>query len=441
MTIYRRSLLYLRRKKGRAMLLFGLFWVISILLMLCVNILFGSEETAGKLRTELGAVLYIRPYGEKKMADGVMTDISTPQISEESVEEILRSCGSEIKDYNVEHSGYVKSEDIQFFSGMADNEESLMGKLVGVRNSQLSEDFLSGRLKLCAGNPVQAGDKNSVLISRELAEKNHLKVGDKLRLTHAEIDEKDGRYTDSIPEKTIFCEVWIAGIYEITAGEDNPSLPAAGMPENRIYAADCVLVSLKEQREGIYEGEVTLLIKDPVRLEAVKEKIQEIGSIDWENHILRENDFQYKKISGQLKGIQTSARILLFFGAAAGVGVLMLSLLLQLRGRTAEAGILLALGRTKTEIALQFDLEILIVLSAGYLAAAAVMGLLEGTVNTALFGGLLENSGIKAPYIQLKFWQCLLIFAGEAAAALSAAFVCSRTVLRLKPKEILTKMS
>lgn len=62
MGICKRAVLYLVRKKGKAALLFLIFFFVSAFLLICFSILSGTEQAARELRTNIGAAFYIRPY-------------------------------------------------------------------------------------------------------------------------------------------------------------------------------------------------------------------------------------------------------------------------------------------------------------------------------------------------------------------------------------------
>ena len=80
------------------------------------------------------------------------------------------------------------------------------------------------------------------------------------------------------------------------------------------------------------------------------ERVEALSSIDWDNHILRGNDFQYQQIAGPLQNLQSLAAALTALTCGIGFGILGLLLLLRLRGRVHEAGVYLSLGRPKGEI-------------------------------------------------------------------------------------------
>ena len=71
MGVFRRAALYLVRKKGKATLLFLIFFLFSGLLLFCFSILDGTEKASRDLRSNIGAAFYIRPYTQMTLADGI----------------------------------------------------------------------------------------------------------------------------------------------------------------------------------------------------------------------------------------------------------------------------------------------------------------------------------------------------------------------------------
>ena len=85
MGIFRRAALYLVRKKGKATLLFLIFFLVSGLLLICFSILDGTEQASRDLRANIGAAFYIRPYVQMILEDGVLSEGTAPVISEQSI--------------------------------------------------------------------------------------------------------------------------------------------------------------------------------------------------------------------------------------------------------------------------------------------------------------------------------------------------------------------
>lgn len=185
MGIFRRAALYLARKKGKAALLFLIFFLVSALLLICFSILEGTKQAAGDLRSNIGAAFYIRPYAQMTLEDGGISEGATPVISQRSIEEVVSTARGQVKAYNTEHYGYVKSEQLHFLPGAGDNAASNMGQVTAVRDSGLTDVFLNEEYTLLAGRHIRPEDENKILISAELAAENSLEVGDMITLTHA----------------------------------------------------------------------------------------------------------------------------------------------------------------------------------------------------------------------------------------------------------------
>lgn len=448
MGICRRAALYLARKKGKAVLLFLIFFLVSGLLLICFSILDGTRQAARDLRTNIGAAFYIRPYAQMTLEDGVVSEVSAPVISGQSIEEVKEIAGEELKACNTEHYGYAKSSQLHFLPGSGDSEDSNMGQVTAVRDSALTEFFLNGEYTLLSGRHIEPQDENKILISAELAAENQLEVGDVITLTHAGLDQRDGLYMDTISEKTVYVETEIVGIFQCSGASDSPDAPTAGKSVNHILSDSHLLVNLKEQEEGIYEGEIAFYISDPLELDSLLERVKAVDSIDWDNHILRENDFQYEQIAGQLQNVQDTAWFLIVLTAVLSMAVLMLILAIRIRGRIHEAGIYLSLGKSKTEIIGQFILEAWMLLLVSFCLAFFLSLLCSGLCNDVLFGPLLPATGTAAlqtggrtDYIQPDFLQSALLFAGESAAVLLTVLIAGIMIVTWKPKEILAKMS
>ena len=450
MGVCRRAALYLARKKGKAILLFLIFFLVSALLLICFSVLNGTGQAARDLRSNIGAAFYIRPYAQMTLEDGALSEGTTPVIFQQSIDEVIDAAQGQVKAYNTEHYGYAKSEQLHFLPGAGDNEASNMGQVTAVRDSQLTDVFLNEECTLISGRHIQPEDENKILISAELAAENDLKVGDILTLTHAGLDQRDdGTYIDTIPEKTAFAKAEIVGIFQADGADNGMDAPTAGKAVNHIYSDSHLLVNLQEQQEGIFEGEIAFYIADPLELDTILERVEAIQSIDWVNHILKENDFQYEQIAGQLQNLQNLAAALIALAATLGIVILMQILMVQIRGRIREAGIYLSVGKPKMEIIGQFALEAWGLLIVGFLSAFLLWLFCSGPVNGLLFGALVQGTGTAAlqtggntmNYLQPDLIHSGVLLAGELAAVLLTVLAASRAILRLKPKEILTKMS
>lgn len=440
MNVGKRAFLYLTRKKGKNLLLGIVFLLISFSLLTGSVVYLGIRQVSEDLRSDIGASFNIRPYEQFDVNNGQVSSKGTPVMDEQSIRRVISIVGKELKCYNTEHSGYVKGENLSFLAGTGHSEESNMGTVKAVRDSSLCQAFLDEEYELAEGKHIKSEDNGKILISKALAEQNNLAVGDKITLTHAKLGSDDGVYTDLMKEKSAYETVEIKGIYDIKNASDNALNPTAKKAENLIFSDSQLLISLQEQEQGVYEGEISFFIADPLHLDKMVSEIKGIDSIAWNNHIINANDFKYSKIAEQFQSMQKVVVALLAVAAVLGFLVLMLILTFRIRGRMQEAGILLAVGKSKQQIIGQFLIEAMILLWIGFLLAIIIFLPLADTLNSLLFD-FITQSTIHKNYLQPDFLHFVILLILENLGVLLTVLVCSGVILSLKPKEILTKMS
>lgn len=448
-----RAMLYISRKKGKTLSLFLVIFTVAVFLISCFGVLNASERLSKDIRTSVGAAFYIRAKTEVSTNRNGETEVkeNSVNITQKQIDEIMLT--GEIKYWNPINYGMVKSDKLQFIPGDKHTEESNMGKVTGLRLSALAPDFTDEAAVLTEGKHITAADSGKILISEGLANNNRLSVGDKLTLTHAKLGKSDGEYIDEISVKTAYVQVEISGIYKLNIG-DNAVKPTPSVAENGIYASLDVLDKLEESEKGVYTGEVDFYITDPARLDDLTRNVQLLDSIDWTAHFIRTNDFQYSKIADRLISLGDLVKILLVAVSSVSAVFLTLLLTMRMRGRMQEAGVLLAAGISKGDIMAGFLLEVLSVaifaMLLSYAASFGVIGFLEHN----LFGGLQPNllndetlsAGIKSSvraenYLKLSAMETLLIYVCQLIVTAASVFASSIMIMRLKPKEILSKMA
>lgn len=453
MNFAKRTFLYVSRKKGKTVSLFLLTFIVAVFLISCFSILSASERLAKDIRTSLGAAFYIRANTAVSMNENGESEVkeNSVNISQKEIDEIMKT--GEIKYCNPINYGFVKSDDIQFIPGEKHTDENNMGKVTALRFSALAPDFTDETAVLTEGNPITETDNRKILISEQLASANHLSVGDVVTLTHAKLGELNGAYIDEIPIKTAYVQAEVSGIYKLNI-EDTAVKPTAGVAENGIYASLDVLNELHESKTGVYTGEVDFYITDPAQLESITRNVWLLPSIDWTTHFIRINDFQYSKIADELHSLGDLVKILLVCVSVVSTAVLTLILAMRIRGRMRETGILLAAGISKKQILVQFLLEVLsvtvIALILSYIVSLGITRFLGYSLFSELQPDLLNEetlitaakSGIQIEnYLKLSGAKISLIYLCQFVVVTVSTFVSSIMIMRLKPKEILSKMS
>lgn len=449
----KRAGLYLLRKKGKAISIFLLIMVVSTFLIPCFSLLTASEKLASDIRGALGAAFYLRAStGIVSDENGEMTVTENHiRITDNEIKRI-QNCGN-IAYYNPINYGYAKGEQLTFIHGEKHTEDNNMGAVTALRYSALETDFVDEALALAAGRHITKADTNAILISSEVAAVNGLSVGDKIVLSSSELGEADGEYIDVWSGERKETVVTIVGIYDILEADANVTA-TAGRQENRIYASIDVLTQLAASEPSVYTGEVGFYVIDPKTLDEIVSKVRQIKEIDWKTHFIRTNDFQYSKISDSLTSLGDLIKILSACVSIVSAAILTLILTLRIRGRIPEAGILLGAGIPKGEIIKQFLLEVLSVAAAAFLFSyAAGFGISHNLGNhlladfqpnlinaAALQNGMSDAVGIDS-YLTLGIGKTLLIYGCQLIVVALSVLLSSASILKLKPREILTKMS
>lgn len=445
--------LYLLRKKGKTISIFLLIMVVSTFLISCFSLLAASEKLASDIRGALGAAFYLRAStGIVSDENGEMTVMENHIRMTDNEIKRIQNCGN-IAYYNPVNYGYAKGEQLTFIHGEKHTEDNNMGAVTALRYSALETDFADEVLALAAGRHITEADTNVVLISSEVAAVNGLSVGDKIVLSSSELGEADGEYIDVWSGERKETVVTIVGIYDILEADANVTA-TAGRQENRIYASIDVLTQLAASEPSVYTGEVGFYVTDPKTLDEIVSKVQQIEEIDWNTHFIRTNDFQYSQISDSLTSLGDFIKILLACVSIVSAAILNLILTLRIRGRIPEAGILLGAGIPKGEIIKQFLLEVLSVAATAFLFSyAAGFGISHNLGNhlladfrpapinaAALQNGMSDAVSIDS-YLTLGIGKTLLIYGCQLIVVVLSVLLSSASILKLKPREILTKMS
>ena len=296
----------------------------------------------------------------------------------------------------------------------------------GSYNSQYHELFLSGRFELVEGTHITDDMTNSIIISREVAEWNDLKLGDTVT----------GIY---YPENnTPAVDMEIVGIFDVVADKDDQ---VNMYDDSSYYAYSSFVFCSMDAAEGLIKGwgedgegisEAYYYVTDAARLENVIQKVQSISSINWNNFNITANDEVYQNISSALSDTGTLITTLIIVITAVSMVLIILILSMSIRSRERETGILLAVGIAKPAVILQYVLETLLIAVVAFPLAYLSSKQVAGTLGT-LFGKAAENVIVTPEHFML-----VAIVGGILLVA--AVLVSSISTMRLKPKQILSQM-
>ncbi|WP_288678222.1 ABC transporter permease [uncultured Clostridium sp.] len=225
--------------------------------------------------------------------------------------------------------------------------------LTGVNESSKENKFVSGAYKLIEGKHLENQDKNKVLMHKDLAKKNNLKVGDKIKIKSNLFDADNEKGAN----ETV--EVEIKGLFD---GHNNGvvSVPQELYENTLITDINTAAKVYGNTEDTAAYQDATFFVKGDKNLEKV---IKDIGKLDinWREYNLIKSSSNYPALQQSISGLYSIANKL-FAGSLIFAGVVVsLLLFLWINARKKEIAVLLSLGISKLTIFGQFLIELIFI--------------------------------------------------------------------------------
>ncbi|MBE7128784.1 ABC transporter permease [Bacillus mycoides] len=474
MNFMKRAILSMKKRVGTSLILMAVFLIVTNLVLAGFTIQNASKKAADAARKKLGADVTLSldfdKLGQQARETGEMPN--PPKLNTKEADQLAKS--KYVKDYNYITSTLGISDGLKLV-GASEGEEEGKGKagmaavrggsgsgteidmnssfmIEGVRKTALQESFKNGKSKIIDGKPIteQMEDQNVALMEKRLAELNNLKVGDKVKVQSG--DKKET------------LEVEIIGIYETNEQAMGQQAPPIMDPANKLYMPHSTMKKL-EIDQGISSIQVVYFLKDPQKIEAFKEEAKK-SDIDFNYYKLDAHDSLYKQMIGPIENISSTSQMIIYIVSIAGAIILGLIIMLSIKARRKEMGILLSIGEKKWKLMAQFVVEVVCIailafglsittgakisqfignnlLSSEIATAGEETNTSQnGTVMVAGPGGTVQNQK-KDPIDKIN-----VSVTGEdvgkmggigLAIAILATLLPALSILRLNPKQILLK--
>lgn len=225
--------------------------------------------------------------------------------------------------------------------------------ITGVNDSEKETKFVSGAFQLVEGEHLATGDKNKVLLHKDLAEKNNLKLGDTIKVKSNLFDADNEKGADETVEVTI------KGLFD---GHNKGGVSVAQeLYENTIISDIDTAARVYGNTEdtAVYQ-DATFFVKGDKNLDSV---IKDLGKLDvnWREYNLIKSTSNYPALQQSISGIYSIADKL-FIGSLIFAGaVVSLLLFLWMNARKKEIAVLLSLGISKANVLMQFLAELIFI--------------------------------------------------------------------------------
>ena len=393
MNTWKRAVTYLVKNKVRCVLLLLVLAVISTIMMFSLCLKNGVQESVENLQETYGSNFTVKVDTEN---EGEL-----PEFNETTVEKICETSG--IRDWCIQSDGIeLYFDDMEFIPGLSaalllideeeeDKEEDYYIRVMhpyGYSKSELSYYFQTNTVELIKGRHIRESDRNVVIISDEVAEKNELRIGDHItgELSKSILEGGDRDY--------VYCEVEleIIGIFHANVTQvTNEYTLEWNIIQNYLfvdYQTELALWELYDEINGIVDYPlrmtVDFYVDNPDEIETIIKRVKEKEDIDWEGLTVEVNDSTYQSALSPLQTINGLAVFLFVFILIVCVILLTLILRMWMKTRKKEMGILLSIGVGQKKIICQFLLEGFIILFIAVLLSVGVTATVSDKVGNRI---------------------------------------------------------
>ena len=364
----KRAFLYVARKKGKSILLFFILLIMSTFVLTGLSTQKASQEAQKNLREALGGEFYVsvelsesNPYFRRvDDGEGALDLYTELPVTRDMINAIMEIGGIEKYDASAQT---LVSTNLTIFPGNVPLKGELNNKIYArtVAGTENNSFFQSGIMELTEGKHITGNESNAAVISRDMADQNSLQIGDSISL---QADEE--------------AEVRIIGIYEIRKPDPAyASIVTYEKLENQIFIDTSALQDLfGDMPVGFYEAAFS--VYDPAQLDSIMSEVKGLFAIDWRAFKVAADNQTYLDAAAPLQKLQALVSSTIWVIALVSVVILSLILTMWGRSRIHETGVFLSLGIGKMRIIGQYLAEVLMIaviaFGCSYFTSNAVAG-------------------------------------------------------------------
>ena len=364
----KRAFLYVTRKKGKSILLFFILLIMSTFVLTGLSTQKASQEAQKNLREALGGEFYVsvelsesNPYFRRvDDGEGALDLYTELPVTRDMINAIMEIGGIEKYDASAQT---LVSTNLTIFPGNVPLKGELNNKIYArtVAGTENNSFFQSGIMELTEGKHITGNESNAAVISRDMADQNSLQIGDSISL---QADEE--------------AEVRIIGIYEIRKPDPAyASVVTYEKLENQIFIDTSALQDLfGDMPVGFYEAAFS--VYDPAQLDSIMSEVKGLSAIDWRAFKVAADNQTYLDAAAPLQKLQALVSSIIWVIVLVSAVILSLILTMWGRSRIHETGVFLSLGIGKMRIIGQYLAEVLLIaviaFGCSYFTSNAVAG-------------------------------------------------------------------
>ena len=331
------------------------------------------------------------------------------------------------------NSDVVESEQKVMREDLSPNMKNLVS-IDAMTNQKLNQLFTSNVFTIKQGKNLDKNDDNKILVHEEFAKKNKLKLHDKIGLKFLNMNGNGDANKESQYE--------IVGIFSGKKQEKYTGFSSDYSENSMFVNYNSAQNSLNIKGNDQIANKILLHTQNS---ESMDNAINQIKSkiANSSKYIIEKNDNAFKEVIDSINGVKHIIQMMTYSIMVAGLVVLSLILILWLRERIYEIGILLSIGVSKLKIIGQFIMELVFVS-----IPAAMFSLINGDfIIKQIASGITksENASFSTSLFINKLSDKLEVFAKSYGLLLiiiaASVIIAAGIILIKKPKQILSQIS
>ena len=452
MNVFKRSILYITRKKIKSIIMLFILFGISTAVLSGISI----KKAANIARQDSNKDMANTFELQANFAGNFEGTIPENLIDKVSKVEGVKNYDAAIQGagLDLENVNYIKPEKnvVQY------NDDYKYEKLFSVeahKSSEYDTKFISKSLKLVDGRHIVPTDKGKVLIHKALAEANNLKVGDTIKAK-----KSAGDFNASTLSKNDY-DLEIVGIFESENTERVGH--KLEMPENLLITDVDTVKTLYGYSDGNVKYTNATFNTD-TDVDKVTSKFKDIPT-DWNKYTIVKSEDTFLALSKSFDSLDKIINMVLIGAIIAGIIILSLVLAFWIQGRVHETGILLSIGVSKFNIISQYIIELLLIsilaFGGSYFSSKVISQNIGNTIVAQAgkqavqdvqsgFGGFSLGNDVNSSLatrtvdeidVKVEVEELIYVYVIGTVIIILSVMASSVSIIRLKPKEILSKMS
>lgn len=426
MKAYKRALLYIGRKKGRSVMLFGIVWVCVLSMLVAGTVRNQTDVVVGQLKEKLSGYFTIMPNRDVENAQESLTDEFCREVMKE--ENLSTYNGNDVYYMNVPKLVLTAG----MFTAQGNENEAQVARFVSCTNSFYSEQFYMGELEVTEGEHIQPEDEGEALVSETLAKENHLKVGDTFTslVTEGYQGLNDAALGESFEHR-------VKGIFRVkNPSKDDSQNAERNIPDNYIFIDTKtdrnVMTKLRGDDMDWYRYGINFYIRDSAKFEETLEDVERKITLPSGAYRIEQNNGKYQQSAEPLEKLIRMMGVFITAVLILSTVILCLILVMWMKDRKREIGVYLEVGIEKKNILMQLLIESTLIYLASFLLALPCAVVVMNSVGQMLFESeVLETVGMEATVV-------FMVFVVGAILMGMAVMVSYLNVARMNPKDILS---